>query len=91
MTQRARFAPPDTGVIENNVSTESWTFERVWLNAHTDERTRIVVADRPPAECLPSPVRRSNIRFIVESTSVETLFSITPVPGPGLITLNPKP
>jgi len=36
-----------TGVIENNVSTARSTFARAWVNAHTDARTRFVIADRP--------------------------------------------
>jgi len=36
---------PGTGVIENNFSTTRSTFARVWVNAHTDARTRFVIAD----------------------------------------------
>ena len=36
-----------TWVIENNYSTARSTFSRLWVNAHTDERTRFVIADRP--------------------------------------------
>ena len=36
-----------TGVIENKHSTARSTFARVWVNAHTDARTRFVIADRP--------------------------------------------
>jgi len=38
---------PSSGVIENNVSTVRSTFARVWVDAHTDARTRFVIADRP--------------------------------------------
>jgi len=37
----------DTGVIENNISTARSTFARVWVNAHTDVRSRFGIADRP--------------------------------------------
>ena len=42
-----RQRPPGTGVIENKHSTARSTFARVWVNAHTDARTRFVIADRP--------------------------------------------
>ena len=35
------------GVIENKVSTARSTYARMWVNAHTDARTRFVIADRP--------------------------------------------
>jgi len=38
---------PGTGVIEINYSTARSTFARLWVNAHTDARTRFVIADRP--------------------------------------------
>ena len=71
-----------TGVIENNVSTARSTFARAWVNAHTDARTRFVIADRPQtivwAFTLSS--RTSIWRFMAIWPSVESLFSITPLP-----------
>ena len=39
-----------TGVIENKHSTARSTFARVRVNAHTDARTRFMIADRPTAD-----------------------------------------
>ena len=52
------------------------------MNAHTDARTRFVIADRPQtivwAFTLSS--RTSIWRFMAIWPSVESLFSITPLP-----------
>ena len=47
MTFMRAYDEYSTGVIENNYSTARSTFARLWVNAHTDERTRFVIADRP--------------------------------------------
>jgi len=47
LARNSATAGPGTRVIENNVSTARSTFARVWVNAHTDARTRFVIADRP--------------------------------------------
>jgi len=75
--------PPCAGVIENNVSTAISTFARVRVNAHTDAQTRFVIADRSQtiAWAFTLSSRMSIWRFMAIWPSVETLFSIPPLPG----------
>ena len=66
-------ATPDTGVIENHYSTARSTVARMWVNAHTDERTRFVIAERPQTIvwALTLSSRTSIWRFMAIWPSVE--------------------
>jgi len=70
------------GVVENKQSTARSTFVRVRVNAHTDPRTRFVIADRPQtiAWAFTLSSRTSIWRFMAIWPSVECLFSIIPLP-----------
>jgi len=54
-----------TGVIENKHSTARSTFARVWVNANTDERTRLVIADRPHTIVWAFTLRLENVDLAV--------------------------